>query len=70
MILTDDELNIVEIGPDIVISCESDLLDSMDEWCVKTHGESGLTQKVKQSHINIQQAEQQVLAFIHKYTTI
>lgn len=40
-IVTDGQLNIVEEGPDIVIKQPDDLLDSMDEWCTKHHGESG-----------------------------
>ena len=36
----------------------------MDEWCTKTHGESGLTEKVKSSNISLEQAEDQVLTFL------
>lgn len=31
-------------GPDIIIHADKTLLDSMDDWCTKTHGHSGLTE--------------------------
>lgn len=67
-IVTDGQLNIVEEGPDIVIKQPDDLLDSMDEWCTKHHGESGLTAAVKNSQISIQECEQTMLDFITKHT--
>ena len=36
----------------------------MDPWCTKTHGKSGLTDKVKASKITLKDAEQQVLSFL------
>ena len=39
----------------------------MNEWCIKTHGETGLTQRVRDSKVNLKQAEQQILDFIKKY---
>lgn len=38
----------------------------MDDWCKKTHGESGLTQAVRDSKIDIKEAERQMLAFLHE----
>ena len=40
----------------------------MDPWCVKTHGESGLTDAVRNSKISETEAEQSVLEFVQKYT--
>ncbi|MBZ0333092.1 oligoribonuclease [Marinobacter sp. AL4B] len=66
-IITDSELNLVAEGPVIAIKQPDSLLDSMDEWCTKTHGESGLTQRVKDSEISEAEAEQQTLEFLKHY---
>ena len=43
VIVTDGYLEKVIEGPNLIINCSKEELDSMDEWCTKTHGESGLT---------------------------
>lgn len=42
-------------------------MDGMDEWCTKTHGESGLTKAVLESTISTEQAEETMLNFIVQY---
>ena len=66
-IITDSELNLVAEGPVIAIKQPNSLLDAMDEWCTKTHGESGLTQRVKDSQISEAEAEQQTLEFLKQH---
>ena len=36
----------------------------MTEWCKKTHGNSGLTKKVKSSNLTLYDAEQKLLNFL------
>ncbi|NIQ00378.1 MAG: oligoribonuclease [Nitrospinaceae bacterium] len=66
-IITDAELNILEEGPVVVISQNDEILNQMDEWNQRTHGASGLTQKVRESTISIEEAEMATLEFIKKY---
>ena len=66
-VVTDKDLNVLELGPNIVINQSKALMDSMDEWCTNQHGGSGLTQKVLDSDVSESQAEQDSLAFIKKY---
>ncbi|MEC7816398.1 MAG: oligoribonuclease [Pseudomonadota bacterium] len=66
-IVTDSALNIVAEGPVIAIHQPDSLLHAMDEWCTRTHGESGLTQRVKDSTTSEAEAEQQTLTFLKKY---
>lgn len=66
-IITNSELEIIAEGPDLVIHQPDELLDAMDEWNTTHHGESGLTQAVKDSKIDIASAEAQTLEFIKKY---
>ncbi len=67
-IVTDKNLNILAIGPELAIHQSQAYLDQMDAWCTKTHGESGLTQRVQNSQISLKEAEAQTLAFAEKWT--
>ena len=45
-LITDADLNIVEEGPEIVISQSSEVLELMNEWNVKQHTSTGLIEKI------------------------
>lgn len=66
-IITDEHLEVVAEGPVIAVHQSDQLLDAMDEWCTRTHGENGLTRRVKESTISETQAEQETLAFLRQY---
>ena len=66
-VITDIHLNVIEQGPELVISQSDDILDNMNDWCKEHHGKSGLTEKVKTSTVSEIQAEQETLAFIKKH---
>lgn len=66
-IVTDSELNTLAEGPVIAVKQSDELLNAMDEWCTKTHGENGLTQRVKQSLIGEAEAEAQTIKFLDEY---
>ncbi|HCW89506.1 MAG TPA: oligoribonuclease [Marinobacter sp.] len=66
-IITDEQLELVAEGPVIAIHQSDELLAAMDEWCTRTHGASGLTQRVRESKVSEAQAEQQTLAFLKEY---
>ncbi|WP_296056163.1 oligoribonuclease [uncultured Amphritea sp.] len=66
-IVTDSQLNILAEGPNLVVHQSDELLDSMDEWCTKQHGQSGLTQNVRNSRISERQAELDTIEFINEY---
>ncbi|KXS50981.1 MAG: oligoribonuclease [Marinobacter sp. T13-3] len=66
-IVTDSELNTIAEGPVIAIKQPDSLLDAMDEWCTKTHGASGLTQRVKESNVSEAEAEQITLEFLKEH---
>jgi len=67
-VVTDSDLNVIAEGPEIIIHESKEKMDAMDEWCVKHHGESGLTERVINSKISCAQAEQETLAFLKKWT--
>ncbi len=68
-IVTDGSLNIIAEGPNLVIHQPDHIMDHMNDWCKKYHGDSGLTQRVKESPISLKQAEQLTLDFIRKHVS-
>ncbi|KAL0221933.1 hypothetical protein RCL1_001787 [Eukaryota sp. TZLM3-RCL] len=67
MVVTDNDLNVIDsIGP-IVIHQSDDLLNSMNDWCIEHHGKSGLTQAVKDSNITESRASEMMVQFIYKH---
>jgi len=66
-IITDGQLNIIAEGPNLIIHQTDKVMNNMNDWCKKYHGESGLTQRVKDSDISLQQAEQLTLDFIRRH---
>ncbi len=43
------------------------VLDSMDEWNTRTHGNSGLTQRVRESGVSIREAEDAVMGLLREH---
>jgi len=66
-IVTDKDLNILQEGPVIAIHQPDEIIDGMDEWNTKHHGESGLIDRVKNSQHSMQQAEQETIEFLKNY---
>ena len=66
-IVTDKDLNIIAQGPVIAVHQSDEVLDGMDEWCVKTHGESGLTQRCKDSQYTVEDATDATISFLEQY---
>lgn len=66
-IVTDSELNTVAEGPVLAVHQSDELLEAMDEWCTKTHGDSGLTRRVRESRISEADAEQQTIDFLKQH---
>lgn len=68
-IITDDELNIIAQGPDLVIHVDDEVLESMDEIVKQMHLHSGLIDEIRQSTITLEQAGEKTLEFISTYVT-
>lgn len=68
VLITNGELEEIAEGPDIVVHQPQAVLDAMDEWNTKHHGESGLTARVQASPVSLAEAEEQVLAFVAAHT--
>lgn len=66
-IITDSQLNVLAEGPAIAVKQPDALLDGMDEWNTRQHNQSGLVQRVKDSVVSVQEAEQMTLEFVSKW---
>lgn len=66
-IVTDSNLNTLAEGPVIAIHHSDEVLARMDEWNTRTHGGSGLTQRVKDSTTTMAEAETQTIAFLEQW---
>jgi len=68
-IITDKNLNILDEGPSIVVHQADEAMDNMDEWCTNQHGKSGLTERVRNSAISEETAENLTIAFLKQYVS-
>ena len=66
-IVTDAQLNEIDRGPVLAVHQSDQVLNSMNDWCIKTHGQTGLTERVRQSSLNELECEQKTLDFLRKY---
>ncbi|MDA8485074.1 oligoribonuclease [Pseudomonas resinovorans] len=66
-IVTDSDLNVLAEGPTIAIHQSDEILAGMDEWNTRQHGQSGLTQRVRESRISMAEAEAQTLTFLEQW---
>jgi oligoribonuclease len=66
-IVTDANLNILAEGPVLAIHQSDDVLNGMDEWNTRTHGKTGLTERVRNTTTTVEVAEQQTIDFISQY---
>ncbi|PSL16323.1 oligoribonuclease [Marinobacterium halophilum] len=67
-IITDADLNFIAEGPVIAVHQPDTVLSRMDEWCTRTHGQSGLTDRVRASTVSEAEAEQAMLAFLREHS--
>ncbi len=63
-IVTTSELDLVAEGPVIAIHQPPHVLDAMDDWNKRTHGASGLIQRVRDSKWTMAMAESRTLEFL------
>jgi oligoribonuclease len=66
-LVTDDDLNIVAEGPDIVVHQSDDVLQRMDPFVVDMHTRSGLLELIRASTVTLDEAGEATLAFIREH---
>jgi oligoribonuclease len=66
-IVTDAQLNILAEGPMLAIHQSNEVLNGMDEWNTRQHGQSGLVDRVRRSTLDEAEAERQTIEFLSEY---
>ena len=66
-VVTDVSLTVRLDGPSLAVHQSDDILESMDEWNTRQHGQSGLTNRVRSSRLTVADAEAQTLEFLAQW---
>jgi len=69
-IVTDDELNIVAEGPDLVVHQSDEALAVMDKFVFDMHTRSGLLTAIKASTVSLEDAGAATLEFIKQHVPV
>jgi oligoribonuclease len=67
-IVTDKDLNEIAEGPVLAVHQPQQVLDRMDAWNTRQHGESGLAERVLSSDMTLADAERRTLDFLRQHT--
>jgi len=66
-IVTDSHLHELAEGPVLAIGQSAAVMDAMDEWNTRQHGESGLTERALKSNVTMRQSELATLEFLSNW---
>jgi oligoribonuclease len=66
-LVTDDELEIVAEGPDLVIAQPPEALEAMDEVVRRMHTSSGLLPLIGSSTVSLEEAGEATMAFVREH---
>ncbi len=66
-IVTNSELVVIAEGPVLAVYQPEDVLAAMDQWNTRQHGQSGLTQRVRNSDHSMADAEARTIDFLGRY---
>jgi oligoribonuclease len=66
-LLTDDELEVVAEGPDLIVHATPAQLAEMDDFVTKMHTRSGLLDEITASTVSLEEATAKTLAFLREH---
>ncbi len=66
-LITDDDLEIVAEGPELIIHATDEQLALMDDVVVEMHTKSGLLEAIKASTVTLEEAGEATLAFLKEH---
>jgi oligoribonuclease len=66
-VVTDEDLNVLAEGPVFAIKVSDQVLNKMDDWNTKQHGQSGLVDRVRRSTVTLAEAEAETIKFLNKW---
>ena len=68
-IVTDRNLNEIAVGPVMAVKQPKSVMDAMDEWNTRQHGESGLTTRVLENGLTLAEVESATIDFLTQHVT-
>jgi oligoribonuclease len=66
-LITDDELNVIAEGPDLVVQASPEQLAEMGDFVTAMHAKSGLLPQITTSTVTLGEAETKTLEFLKTY---
>jgi len=66
-VVTDNNLEILAQGPVIAIRQPLSVMETMDDWNTRHHGDSGLSERVASSSYSLRDAETETLGFLRQH---
>ncbi len=66
-VVTDPDLNILAEGPNLALRRSKEEMASMEAWSARTHGASGLLDRVRESNMDVADAQRQTLDFLRDW---
>ncbi len=69
VLVTDDDLELVARGPDLIVHQPDEALNRMDDTVRAMHTDSGLLDEIKASTVTLAEAGSAVLAFLQAHIT-
>ncbi|WP_290647929.1 oligoribonuclease [Aquisalimonas sp.] len=66
-VVTDSQLTILAEGPTIAIHQPDHVIQAMDDWNTRQHGQSGLIDRVRRSGYDEATAERETLTFLERW---
>jgi len=66
-LLTDDDLDLIAEGPDLIVHATEAELAEMDDFVTRMHTGSGLLAEIRTSTISLAEAGEQTLAFLRQH---
>jgi oligoribonuclease len=67
VVVTDSQLNVLDPGLDVIIHAEDADLAGMADVVTEMHARSGLTEEVRASTVTLEEAAEQVLAYVKRF---
>ncbi len=66
-LLTDDDLELIAEGPDLIVHATDEELAAMDDFVTNMHTKSGLLEEIKASTISLEAAGEQTMDFLREH---
>jgi oligoribonuclease len=66
-LITDDDLNIVDEGPELIVHATTEQLAEMDDFVTAMHTRSGLLKAIEASPLSLAEAGQRTLDFLKQH---